>query len=96
MTAQNSTGNFSKFGTYFLYKLRTLRPLIILMGIFSLLSYPLLTGFLVPYMHATVKANEYREQSGYDIDIWSDQTYVQLSDMEDQFALAQAFARQAK
>ena len=61
MTARSSTNNFSKLGTYYLYKLRTLRPLIILISIFSLLSYPLLAGFVVPYMHAEVARMEYRE-----------------------------------
>lgn len=44
MTALSSTGNFSKFGTYFLYKLRTLRTLIVMNSIFALLSYPLAFG----------------------------------------------------
>ncbi len=52
MTAQSSTGKFYKFGTYYLYKLRTLRPLIIMNGIFALLSYPLVFGLLIPTMNA--------------------------------------------
>lgn len=39
MTAQNSV-NFSKLGTYYRYKLRSLSPLIILTSIFAFLSYP--------------------------------------------------------
>lgn len=87
MTARSSTGNFSKFGTYYLYKLRTMRPMIILMSIFSLLSYPLLTGFLVPYMHAVVKTDllreEIRAQNPYDWDYYSNAEYVKLSETED-------------
>lgn len=48
MTVQNWTGNFNKFGTYLVYKLRGIRPYIILNSIFSLLSYPLLCGVLIP------------------------------------------------
>jgi hypothetical protein len=62
MTALSSTGNFSKFGTYFLYKLRTLRPMIILNGIFALLSYPLVGGILVPYAANYVELEALREQ----------------------------------
>ncbi len=65
MTAQSSTGKFSKFGTYFLYKLRTLRPLIILNGIFALLSYPFAGGILVGYASIEQKMLHFREQPGY-------------------------------
>ncbi len=85
MTAQNSTGNFSKFGTYYLYKLRTLRPLIILNSIFSLLSYPLLAGFLIPYLHTAKAVSEYRENSQLDYSSLynSDNAFRKLSDAEE-------------
>ena len=42
MTARSLTGNFANFGAYFTYKLRSLRSVLILNGIFALLSYPLM------------------------------------------------------
>ncbi|MBE6902048.1 MAG: hypothetical protein E7478_06200 [Ruminococcaceae bacterium] len=85
MTARSSTGNFSKFGTYFLYKLRTLRPLIILTSIFSLLSYPMLFGFLVPYMHVTEKMDNFprSEQEWESGSFYRDPDYIRLSDTVD-------------
>ncbi len=69
MTALSSTGNFSKFGTYFLYKLRTLRPMIILNGIFALLSYPLAFGILTAGAVTSKQQNElfakYSENMSY-------------------------------
>lgn len=62
MTALSSTGNFSRFGTYFLYKLRGLRSLIIMNGIFALLSYPLaFTAF-------SLYINVYNEQYAMRLD----------------------------
>ncbi len=87
MTARSSTGNFAKFGTYFLYKLRTLRPLIILTSIFSLLSYPMLAGFLVPFMHACEKTEKLRRQlynSNFVYQSYYDNAeYAKLSETED-------------
>ena len=51
MTAQSSTGNFSKFGTYFFYKLKTLRTMITMNSIFALLSYPLALGLFIPFSY---------------------------------------------
>lgn len=51
MTALSSTGNFSKFGTYFLYKLKTLRSMITMNSIFALLSYPLALGLFIPFSY---------------------------------------------
>ncbi len=65
MTALSLKGNFSKFGTYYSYKLRTLRPMIILNSIFSLLSYPLIFGIMLPTLNAQVELERYREQHGY-------------------------------
>ena len=69
MTALSSTGNFSKFGTYFLYKLRTLRPMIILNGIFALLSYPFAFGILTAGAVTSKQQNElfakYSENMSY-------------------------------
>lgn len=65
MTALSLKGNFSKFGAYYGYKLRTLRPMIILNSIFSLLSYPLIFGITLPAFNAEVELEHYREQYGY-------------------------------
>ncbi len=90
MTARSSTGNFSKFGTYFLYKLRTIRPLIILNSIFALLSYPLVGGILVPYAANTIKIEALREELRrtesylqYGYSYYDDPAYQVLSDRED-------------
>ncbi len=81
MTARSSTGNFSKFGTYFLYKLRSLRPLIILNGIFALLSYPFAGGILAAYASNDAKLSAMRKQPNF----WSDNLvdspeYIALAD----------------
>lgn len=52
MTAQGSAGKFTRFGTYYLYKLKALRPLIIMQSIFALLAYPLAFSFLSGYVTA--------------------------------------------
>ncbi len=90
MTARSSTGNFSKFGTYFLYKLRTIRPLIILNSIFALLSYPLVGGILVPYAANTIKIEALREELRrtesylqYGYSYYDDPAYQVLRDRED-------------
>lgn len=87
MTARSSTGNFSKFGTYFLYKLRNLRPLIILNSIFALLSYPFVGGILVPYAANQVAIENYRNEFyGDDLsfvgDIYSEPAYQTLVDQQ--------------
>ncbi len=87
MTARSSTGNFSKFGTYFLYKLRNLRPLIILNSIFALLSYPFVGGILVPFAANQMEIERYTSQYYSDnvlhmSDIWSTPEYQVLRDKE--------------
>ncbi len=87
MTARSSTGNFSKFGTYFLYKLRNLRPLIILNSIFALLSYPFVGGILVPFAANQMEIERYTSQYYNDNvlhldDIWSTPEYQVLRDKE--------------
>lgn len=55
MTAQSSAAKpaaFAKFGAYFTYKLRFLRPNIILNAILALLSYPLAFGLMIPMCRA--------------------------------------------
>ena len=86
MTARSSTGNFSKFGTYFLYKLRTIRPLIILNAIFALLSYPLVGGILVPYASNYMELEALREQlrqSNTNFNYYEDPVYQVLRDRSD-------------
>ncbi len=65
MTALSLKGNFSKFGAYYGYKLRTLRSMIILNSIFSLLSYPLIFGIMLPTLNAQVELELYYAQYGY-------------------------------
>ncbi len=65
MTARSLTGNFSKFGTYYLYKLRTMRSMIILNSIFALLSYPLAFGILIPYVGIHKEMELIRIQTQY-------------------------------
>lgn len=65
MTARSLTGNFSKFGTYYLYKLRTLRSMIILNSIFALLSYPLAFGILIPFVGIQNEIALYQIQTYY-------------------------------
>ncbi|MBP1543404.1 MAG: ABC transporter permease [Oscillospiraceae bacterium] len=61
MTAQSSTDkkvtkavtvNFSKFGAYYLHKLKSLRTMMILNSIFALLSYPFISGSMLAYTNA--------------------------------------------
>ncbi|MGN1422704.1 MAG: hypothetical protein ACI4XA_04960 [Oscillospiraceae bacterium] len=55
MTAQSSAAKpaaFAKFGAYFTYKLRFLRPNLIMNSILSLLSYPLAFALLIPTSYA--------------------------------------------
>ena len=87
MTAQSSTGNFSKFGTYFLYKLRSLRPLIIMNSIFALLSYPFAFGMIIPFMELEKKTRELRMNNKIDTPEY-DMLYEQLMVMEGVFAAA--------
>lgn len=62
MTAQSSAGK-SRFLTYFLYKLRHLRPLTILNGIFCFFSYPF-AGFAVFMLSdAVLKFSKMQEES---------------------------------
>ncbi|MBQ8194234.1 MAG: hypothetical protein IJZ47_02605 [Oscillospiraceae bacterium] len=87
MTARSSTGNFSKFGTYFLYKLRNLRPLIILNSIFALLSYPFVGGILVPFAANQAAIENYRNEFygdnlSYVGDIYSEPAYQTLVDQQ--------------
>ncbi len=65
MTAPSLTGNFSKFGTYYLYKLRTLRSMIILNSIFALLSYPLAFGIAIPTLKIWEDIALYQIQTEY-------------------------------
>ncbi len=65
MTARSLTGNFSKFGTYYLYKLRSLRSMIILNSIFALLSYPLAFGIAIPTLKAWEDIALYQIQTDY-------------------------------
>jgi len=61
MTARSLTGNFANFGAYFTYKLRSLRSVLILNGIFALLSYPLMMGGVLPYAYNEVAMERLRE-----------------------------------
>lgn len=83
MTARSSTGNFSKFGTYFLYKLRTMRPLIILNSIFALLSYPLVGGILVPFAVNQAAIDRLRPVNGGYLDMNNNPEYLTLLDQQD-------------
>lgn len=65
MTARSLTGNFSKLGTYYLYKLRTLRSMIILNSIFALLSYPLAFGIFIPFVGIQNEIALYQIQTYY-------------------------------
>ncbi len=83
MTARSSTGNFSKFGTYFLYKLRSLRPLIILNGIFALLSYPFFGGILTAYSSNQADILAMRQNPDfYNLNINESLEYLALKDTE--------------
>lgn len=65
MTARSLTGNFSKFGTYYLYKMRTLRSMLILNSIFALLSYPLAFGIAIPTLKVWEDLALYQMQTDY-------------------------------
>lgn len=65
MTARSLTGNFSKFGTYYLYKLRTLRSMTILNSIFALLSYPLAFSIAIPMLNSWEDLALYQMQTNY-------------------------------
>lgn len=65
MTARSLTGNFSKFGTYYLYKLRSLRSMLILNSIFALLSYPLAFGIAIPTLKVWEDLALYQIQTNY-------------------------------
>lgn len=62
MTAQSWTGNFSKFGTYFRYKLHNMRSMIILNCIFALLTYPLAVGMMIPTANLGNELNKRQDQ----------------------------------
>ncbi len=62
MTAQSWTGNLSKFGTYFRYKLHNMRSMIILNCIFALLTYPLAVGMMIPTANLGNELNKRQDQ----------------------------------
>lgn len=70
MTAQSSAAKpvaFAKFGAYFTYKLRFLRPNLIMNSILALLSYPLAFALLIPasYAYAEYHVVELAEYGAY-------------------------------
>ncbi len=77
MTARSLTGNFSKFGTYYLYKLRSLRSMIILNSIFALLSYPLAFGIAIPTLKVWEDIELYQIQTNYRSSPKLQELYVQ-------------------
>ncbi len=81
MTAQSSKGNFTKFGTYFLYKLKTLRPMLILNSIFALLSYPLAAALALAYTNIEnqISAMRAADPTGTG-KFYSSEAYQQLTD----------------
>lgn len=63
MTAQNSAAKpaaFAKFGAYYTYKLKFLRPNIIMNSILALLSYPLAFGLMIPLCMASENLSHVR------------------------------------
>ncbi len=84
MTAQSLTGNFSKFGTYFLYKLRNMRSLIILNGIFALFSYPTALSLLVAFANVSEEMDAYRAMHDFmSYDYYDDPEYLRLEGLCD-------------
>ncbi|MBE6759063.1 MAG: hypothetical protein E7554_03115 [Ruminococcaceae bacterium] len=58
-------GNFSKFGAYYRYKLRSMRTLTILNSIFALLSYPLVMTLMIFGTNLSVKMEAMYEIENY-------------------------------
>ncbi len=82
MTAQSLTGNFSKFGTYFLHKLRSIRSLFILNAIFALFSYPTALGLCAAWADVSLKTDKIAERYQYEYDLMhSDEEWLRLTDL---------------
>ncbi len=84
MTAQSWTDNFAKFGTYFLYKLRTMRSMVILNGIFALFSYPTALALLVAFANVSEEMSAYRALHVFtSYDYYDDPEYLRLESLCD-------------
>lgn len=80
MTARSLKGNFSGFGAYFGYKLRSLRTLIILNSIFALLSYPAVVCAALPFANSSIRLEEYRSSQ---VDYWKLEEYSRLESINE-------------
>ncbi len=89
MTAPNLKNNFKSFGSYFAYKLRSLRTLTVLNSIFALLSYPAVMLALLPFVDTNMKMNEFRDK--FD-EYWVMSEYLRLQEFNDLYSALTAAA----